>query len=312
MTGAGNLLVIFGPTASGKSALAMEVARQSGAEILSADSMQVYRHMDIGTAKPTAAERAEVLHHGVDVVEPVEEFTVAKFVTLADATIAQATESGRPLIITGGTPLYFKSLFDGIFEGPGADAALREELRTLPNAVLHAQLSHVDPTAAARIHENDTKRLIRAIEVFKLTGKPITSWQTEWAAGGSRHQATFIGLQWERDALNRRINARAKLMIEAGWLEETRALYDRFGNLSLTSGEATGYRHLHAHLGGLMTLDDAVEQIKISTRQLARRQMKWFRRFPETTWLNGERPTIDLCADVMARWRGSPTGAQPG
>src|SRR4051812_23835575 len=161
------LSVILGPTASGKSDLAMALARRVGGEILSVDSMQVYRGMDVGTAKPTAAERAEVRHHVIDVVNPDEVFTVARFVEVADAVIADAAGRGVALIATGGTPLYYKSLFEGLFDGPAADEALRERLRGLSNEALHKRLGEVDPAAAGRIHVNDTKRLVRALEVYE-------------------------------------------------------------------------------------------------------------------------------------------------
>jgi len=180
--------VILGPTASGKSDLAMALARRWGAEILSVDSMQVYRGMDIGTAKPSAAEQADVRHHLIDLVGPDQTFTVARFVELADAVIADAARRKVPLIATGGTPLYYKALFEGLFEGPPADEAVRERLRALSGEDLHRRLLAIDPEAATRIHANDTKRLIRALEVFEITGKPITSFQTEWASaegGGS-------------------------------------------------------------------------------------------------------------------------------
>lgn len=281
------MLAIIGPTASGKSQLAMALARRAGAQILSVDSMQVYRGMDIGTAKPDATERAEVRHHLIDVVDPNESFTVARFLQLADAVIGQSTAA---LIAAGGTPLYFKSLFQGIFEGPGADADLRARLSLIENDELHRRLGEVDPAAAVRIHANDSRRMIRALEVYELTGKPISEIQTEWSAAKGRHDALWIGVNWEKAALNRRINARVKTMIEQGWLEETRSLLDRFGSLSKTAAEATGYHELIEHLHGHLTLDEAIEQIKIATRQLARRQMKWFRRFPNVMWLAGEMP----------------------
>lgn len=307
MAFATKLLVILGPTASGKSDVAMAVARAVGGQILSADSMQVYRGMDVGTAKPTAVERAEVPHHGIDLVEPDETFTVAKFVELADATIAATT---APLITTGGTPLYYKALFEGLFEGPPADPAVRERLLQLPGDALHARLASVDPPAAARIHANDTRRVVRALEVFELTGKPISSFQTEWTDPEPRHAAVWVGLSWDKEALNRRINARVKAMVAAGWVDETRRLLDRHGALSPTAGEATGYRELIDHLRGRCSLADAVEQIKIGTRQLARRQMKWFRRFPNVTWLAGDQPVDRLRDQVLTLWRGAGgTGA---
>ncbi len=290
---------MLGATASGKSELALRVAEVVGGEILSVDSMQVYRAIDVGTAKPTAEEQGRVAHHLIDVVEPSESFTVARFVELADAIIADAARRNVPLIATGGTPLYYKALFEGMFDGPGESSDVRERLRLLGNDELHRRLSAVDPTAAARIHLNDSRRLIRALEVYELTGQPISSFQTEWAEGKQRHAATWFGIEWDREALNRRINARVKAMIAAGWVEETKQLLTKFGVLSKTAGEATGYRELIDHLAGRLTLDDAIEQIKISTRQLARRQIKWIRRFPGVTWLNGEMPLEDKIAAIL-------------
>jgi tRNA dimethylallyltransferase len=196
-------------------------------------------------------------------------------------------------------------LFEGMFEGPGASREIRDRLRQLSNEELHARLAQVDPAAAARIHVNDTKRLIRALEVHELTGQPISALQQQWAggAGEHRHPATWVGLDWDREALNRRINARVKAMIAVGWLEETRRLLDRFGDLSQTAAEATGYHELIEHLRGRMSLDDAVEQIKIATRQLARRQMKWFRRFGDVTWLPGDMPIEEKLSAVRALWK---------
>lgn len=288
------ILVILGPTASGKSALAMAVAERMGAHILSVDSMQVYRGMDIGTAKPTATERARVPHHLIDLVDPNEPFTVARFVEQADEVIRDCAEHSIPLIATGGTPLYYKALFEGLFDGPPADSAVRDRLRALPNEELARRLAQVDPEAAARIHLNDSKRLVRALEVYELTGKPITSFQTDWSGGTFRHRAVWIGLNWDRDALNRRINARVKAMMTEGWLAETRTLLEAYGSLSQTAAEATGYRELIEHLEGNHSLDDAIEQIKIGTRQLARRQMKWFRRWGQVKWLNGDQPLDQL------------------
>lgn len=298
-----DLLVIIGPTASGKSDLAMAVARAVGGEILSVDSMQVYRGMDIGTAKPTAAEQALVKHHLIDVVEPDQTFTVARFVEMADEVIERSRQERRPLVCVGGTPLYYKALFEGLFEGPPADEAVRERLREMSGEELHGRLSAVDPAAAGRIHANDTKRLVRALEVFELTGRPISSFQTEWEnAGVHRHAATWIGLSWEKEALNRRINARVKKMMEAGWLEETRGLLERHGELSKTAAEATGYHELIEHLRGRMGLEEAVEQIKIGTRQLARRQMKWMRRWGQVKWMEGGSELEPLLKAAIETW----------
>jgi tRNA dimethylallyltransferase len=288
------ILVILGPTASGKSALAMALAERMGGRILSVDSMQVYRGMDIGTAKPTPVEQRRVPHHLIDLVNPNEPFTVARFVEQADEVIRKCAEQSIPLIATGGTPLYYKALFEGLFDGPPADDKVRERLRAISNEELAARLAQVDPEAARRIHLNDSKRLIRALEVYELTGKPISSFQTDWSGDSFRHAARWIGLNWDRDAINRRINARVKEMLASGWLDETRRLLEMPGSLSHTAAEATGYRELIDHLEGRISLEDATEQIKIGTRQLARRQMKWFRRWRQVKWLSGDQPIEQL------------------
>jgi tRNA dimethylallyltransferase len=295
-----SILVILGPTACGKSDAAMAVARETGAEILSADSMQVYRGMDVGTAKPSPAERAEVRHHLIDVVDPDQPFTVARFVEAADEAIADAKRRNVPLIVTGGTPLYYKALFEGLFGGPGADEDVRTRLRAMTNAELHERLRTVDPSAASRIHENDIKRLVRALEVFELTGQPISSFQNEWSQPQRRHEAVWVGLAWDKDALNLRINARVKSMVAAGWLDEVRGLLSRYPALSHTAAEATGYAELIRHARGELSLDDAVEQIKIATRQLARRQMKWLRRFPGVRWIEGDQPAEQIKRQTLS------------
>ena len=275
----------------------MAVAQRVGAELLSVDSMQVYRAMNIGTAKPLAEEQARVRHHLIDVVEPDAEFTVAQFVERADAVIADAKAAGRPLIATGGTPLYYKALFEGLFDGPAADPAVRAKLAESSPEALHARLSAVDPAAATRIHVNDGRRLLRALEVFEITGRPISDHQRQWDAP-HRHAAVWFGLQWDKDVLNRRINARVKQMLAGGWVEETRSLIGRYGDLSRTAGEATGYQELIQHVRGRLSLEEATEQIKIGTRQLARRQTKWFRRWPQVHWLPGD-GSVEAHADAI-------------
>jgi tRNA dimethylallyltransferase len=294
------IIVLVGATASGKSAAAVLLAERIDAEILSIDSMQVYCGMNLGTAKPSREERLRVPHHLIDIVAPNQEFTVARFVAMADDVIRSVRKRGKRIVATGGTPLYYKALFEGIFDGPAANAEVRSRLRALPNKALHEKLSRVDPSASARIHVNDTKRLVRALEVYELTGHPISSMQTEWGSAQPRHQARWFGLAWDRDMLNRRINARVREMIEAGWADETRRLLAQYGALSPTAAEATGYRELVAHLRGELSLDDAIEQIKIATRQLARRQMKWFRRFPDVSWLDGNIEPGRLADQIIA------------
>ena len=295
VTGGKETIVLLGPTASGKSAVAMTLAEQMDAEILSVDSMQLYRGMDIGTAKPTSDEQRRVHHHLIDVADPDEDFTVARFVHLAEGVMSRPA---RPLIATGGTPMFFKALFEGIFEGPAADVEIRARLQAIPSDELHDRLREVDPAAADRIHSNDTRRVVRALEVFELTGKPITSFQSQWDEPLARHPAKWFGLSWEKEALNRRINLRVRQMIEAGWVDEVRHLLARHGTLSKTAGGATGYAQLIDYLMGLCSLDEAIEQIKIATRQLARRQMKWFRRFSDVTWISGDQ-SVELIVNRM-------------
>ena len=294
--------VILGPTASGKSALAHAVAKRVGATVLAVDSMTVYRGMDVGTAKPSAQERAEVDYRGLDLVDPDREFSVAEWLNVADAVLADVVGEGRPVIACGGTPLYYQSLFRGMFEGPPADPAFRQSLDPLDDDALKAQLAMVDPPAAERIHRNDRKRLVRALEVHHLTGDTITNLQQQWTTGPDRIESVRFGLNWPREALNRRINARTKQMIAAGWPEEVAALLARYGDLSTSARGAAGYDLLAKVARGGMKLGDAVEQIKIRTRQLAKRQMTWFRRFERVTWLPGDADLADNVATVLKRW----------
>lgn len=298
------ILVILGATGSGKSSLAIHIARSLGScEILSVDSMAIYQNMDIGTAKASLAERYELPHHLVDWLRPDEAFSAARFVSLADDVIADAARRGVRLISTGGTPMYFKALFEGLFAGPAADAAVRARLGEISDDDLHARLAEVDPAAAQRIHAADRKRLVRALEVFELSGQPISTLQQQWqGASAPRHPAVWIGLHWDKPTLNQRINARVKDMIAAGWVDEVRALVRQFPNLSSTAVEATGYRTLIDHVNGKISLAEAIEEIKIATRQLARRQMKWFRRFPHVHWLPGDREISVNAAEAVKLW----------
>ena len=293
------LCAILGPTASGKSALAHAVAVATGAEILSADSMSVYRGMDIGTAKPSAAERGEVPYHGLDLVNPDETFTVARWLELADAVIAETT---APLVLVGGTPLYFQALFQGLFEGPPADPAFRLELAGIEPAELYRQLQAIDPAAAARIHPNDRKRLTRALEVFKATGRTISEQQSQWESPTPRYPSVRFALAWPREELNRRINARTRQMLAAGWLDETRQLLATYGRFSGTAAEAAGYALLSQVARGELDVEEAAEQIKIRTRQLAKRQMTWFRRFRDVRWLAGDASLEENVAAVLRTW----------
>lgn len=311
--------VIAGPTAGGKSDLAVAVAlalrERHGieGEIVSADSMQVYRGLDIGSAKPTPDERRGVPHHLIDVAEPTESFSVDRWLSLAEAAIDGIRGRGGVPIVVGGTHLYIKALLEGLFEGPAADPALRAELGAMDPAARRAELERVDPAAAARIHPNDERRTIRALEVFRLTGRPISELQQQWDAGRVRRDCVLVGLEWEVPSLNRRINARVKRMMERGLLEETRALWES-GRLGPQAAEALGYKQLLAYLKGPQTpgrLEEAVEAIKIETRRFAKNQRTWLRRLrttPGSVWLQPERTDPDQRVQVVLQQVFTPSG----
>jgi tRNA dimethylallyltransferase len=270
-------LFLVGPTAVGKSAVALELAARLDAEIVSADSMQVYRGMDIGTAKPTAAERRRVPHHLLDVADPRETFDVKQFVMLAQAAIADIQARHKTPLVVGGTGMYVRALRQGLFEGPGRDPALRARLEVLPAAELFAELQRLDPATAARIDRHNPRRLVRALEVFHATGRSIAELQREWTTAPV---GTIIGLARDRDDLNARIERRIAEQIRAGWVDEVRCLVAG----GVTAFTATGYRELAAHLRGELSLPAAVALIGTRTRQLAKRQMTWFRREPGIRW----------------------------
>jgi tRNA dimethylallyltransferase len=296
--------VLIGPTAGGKSDLAVDVAlllREGGrpAEVVTADSVQIFRGLDIGSAKPAAVEQRGIPHQLIDIVEPAERFTVSDWLVRAEQTIAQIKERGGVPVVSGGTHLYIKALLDGLFEGPEPDPALRESLRQRGLSALRAELERIDPAAAARIHPNDERRTIRALEVYQQTGRPISQLQTQWDRG-PRQDCVLIGLVWPTELLNRRINTRVKQMMEAGLLEEVRQLW-RAGRLGPQAREALGYKQLVRHLEGHWTLEEAVEQIKRETRRFAKNQRTWLRRLratPGSLW-------IDAAAVPRAEWAGA-------
>lgn len=282
---AGECWFLAGPTAAGKTAVGLDLARRLGAEIVSMDSMAVYRGMDIGTAKPTPRQRAVVAHHLIDVVDPWDEFSLADYVRAAHERAARIVARGRPALFVGGTPLYLKALLRGMFEGPPADAPLRRCLLRLARAHgstrLHAELARVDPDAAARLHPNDTKRLIRALEVYATTGRPISRWQRQFdrpRADAPRH--VFV-LDWPRPLLAERIDRRVNAMFASGLVDEVARLWLAQRPLGRTARQAVGYREVIEHIEGRLALGDAIEQVKRHTRQMAKRQMTWFRSLAE-------------------------------
>lgn len=273
--------------------MARGLAKRLNAEILSVDSMKVYRGMDIGSAKPSRAELAETPHHLIDVADPWESFSAARFVEYADAAVDNAHARGRPILAVGGTVLYFKCLYEGMFAGPNADvgirAAIRERAAREGVEALHAELSRIDPVAAARIHRNDLRRVERALEVFQLTGQPISALQRQWDSGSVRREDwnwKLIGLRREREAANRRINTRVRGMIDAGLVEEARRIWSDPRGVGEQASQAVGYAELFAHFRGKLTLDEAIEEIKINSRRLAKQQRTWLRRFTSLHWID--------------------------
>ncbi len=282
-------ILILGTTAIGKGSLAFELAKHLNAEIISVDSMKVYRRMDIGTAKPSLERRKQIPYHLLDVVEPSESFSVNRFLELAGQAVQKIQSVGKTVIACGGTAMYIKALLYGLFDSPDSDASVREKLKaeaqTLGLAELHKRLSAIDPQAADRIHPNDQKRIIRALEVYKLTGKPISELQQQWSAPVPENWLV-IGLRREKEVESRRINLRVKRMMEQGLLEEVKSLLAEPKPLSQQARVAIGYAEIIEHLEGKISLDDAVEKIKINTRKLAKAQRTWFKTFCNVHWLD--------------------------
>ncbi len=300
------ILFLMGCTGCGKGAVAREFARRVDAEILSVDSMKVYRRMDIGTAKPDPEIRREIPHHLIDVVEPHEDFSVAAFVPLAESAAAQIAGRGRTILAVGGTALYIKALSEGLFEGPSADPEIRARLTDRAETdgleTLYNELAAVDPAAARRIHRNEARRIVRALEVYEVTKQPISTLQTQWDQHSTRHRCTFIGLRREIDDQNHRTNMRVKRLIARGWVDEVRALLFEPRPLSRTARQALGYRELIEHVHGRVTLEDAVEKIKISTRQFGKAQRTWFKRFSNVQWFDlSPQDTADQVAEHMVK-----------
>lgn len=280
------LLAIVGPTASGKSEAAIAVAEALGAEIVSVDSMLVYRGMDVGTAKPSPAERARVPHHLIDVAEPSEPFSVARYRELAEAAVRDIRARDRRVLLVGGSGLYFRAVVDRL-AFPGTDPRVRAwlelEARALGPERLHARLAALDPAAAARIEPPNVRRTVRALEVAAVTGRPFSAFAADW----ERYEPGLVraaGIEIPREALAVRIEARVRAMLEGGLLQEVRALLDRGFGGWLTASQAIGYAEFARHLTGELSLEEAVASTVRRTKELARRQMVWFRRDPRIRW----------------------------
>ena len=285
---------LSGPTAGGKTAVGIELARLIDGEIISMDSMAVYRGMDVGTAKPSPTEQAAVPHHLIDVVDPHDEFSVAQYLDQAATAVDSIIGRGQQPIFVGGTPLYLKSLLRGIFDGPPADWQLRLQLEQEASHFgperLHQQLVQIDPAAADRVHPRDTRRLIRAIEVHRVTGRPISHWQQQFERGRQASECRVFVLNWPREQLYDRINRRVDQMFASGLVDEVQALPKRGRPLSRTAGQAVGYREVIEHLAGERDVPATIELVKTRTRQFAKRQLTWFRSLSECRFVDVHEP----------------------
>ncbi len=284
------LIAIVGPTASGKSQVAMDIASKINAEIISADSMQIYKYMDIGTGKPSLEDRERIPHHLIDIIFPDEAFSAANFKEKARGVIDELRKAGKNILIVGGTGLYIKALLHGLFPSPKADQSLRKELREkarrFGGAFLLQELKDADPVVASRLHPNDVLRIIRALEVYRQTGIPLSRWQEKHAFGDCPYEALKIGLMREREEIYLQIENRVDHMITWGFEEEVRSLLDRGYGRHLKSMQGLGYKRMVEYVCGECDLDEALRLIKRETKAYAKRQLTWFRNDPEVRWVD--------------------------
>ncbi|MFC1829766.1 tRNA (adenosine(37)-N6)-dimethylallyltransferase MiaA [Thermodesulfobacteriota bacterium] len=288
-----NVVVICGPTATGKTAVAIDLAGTFDAEIVGADSMQVYRHMDIGTAKPTPGEQAAVPHHMVDIIDPDEYLDARQYSRIAGEKIAALHARGVTPFIVGGTGFYIKALLNGLFEDGPSDSGIRqrlkEEAEDRDSSFLHSRLKKCDPESAGRLHPNDTYRIIRALEVYELTGKPISGYHREHRFAEQPFNVLKIGLHLNRDILYDRINLRVDAMIAVGFLDEVKGLLDKGYGGDLKSMQSIGYRHMVGYVNGEYPWDEMMRTLKRDTRRYAKRQRTWFKADATIQWSEPER-----------------------
>ena len=303
---------VTGATASGKTAVSLALAKRLDAEIISLDSMAIYRGMDIGTAKPTAETQSLVPHHLIDIRDPNETCSVSEYRELAMEKVDEIHSRGKKVLFVGGTALYLKTLLRGMFDGPPADWEFRKqieaEVENVGDAALHERVASVDPVAAHKLHVNDRRRLIRALEVYKLTGKPISHWQMEFADGVDASECKVFSLRHPRPILHERIETRVDQMFEAGLIDEVRGLLERWTDLSHTAAQAVGYREVIEHLRGEKDFAETREKVRVRTRKFARHQETWFRGLSEVRMIDivpssdesGEQ-AVDYDAEALAQ-----------
>lgn len=302
--------ILTGPTASGKTDVALQIAESIGAEIVSADSMLVYRGMDIGTEKPSRTARNTIPHHLIDIVEPWEEYSVGQYVKDLEEVISKLYQQGKPCMVVGGTALYLKAIVDGLFEGPPADWEYRDYLRSVAeekgSEYLHKTLIEVDPEIAAKLHSNDQKRVIRALEVYKTTGQRISSFQTQFGHKNPKYDCLIVALEHDRDILYQRIEARIDRMLLRGLIDEVRTLLHNPSGLSKQASQALGYKEIINYFSGKYTLYEAIEVMKKRTRWFAKRQMTWFRSFSGIHWVpvSPDNDIIRLSERVLEQFTG--------
>ncbi len=286
------IAILTGPTACDKTEVGFTVAQKIRGEIISADSMLFYRGMDIGTAKPSPGMRERVPHHFIDIVDPWESYSVGRYVDDVEALINDVDSKERKFLIVGGSPLYIKGLVDGIFNGPGADWDIRRELEGLAdekgNQHVHGILERIDPVKAGELHPNNLRRIIRAIEVYRITGKPVSVLQEQYKLARKSYQFKIMCIAREREDIYRRINERVETMFDRGLIDEVQSLLKNPEGLSKQARQALGYKEVIQYLDGELTLDEARDMVKLSTRRFAKRQMTWFRSFPDVQWLEAE------------------------
>ena len=301
------VIVVAGPTASGKTGLAIHIAKKFDGEIVNADSMQIYKYMDIGTAKPTREERAQAVHHLIDFVEPDAEFSVADYTTLAHEKIADIYSRGKMPVVCGGTGLYINSLIDDVTFGEmETDYALRAELRTIAEEqganVLLDMLAEFDEESAKKIHPNNLKRLIRAIEFYKVTGVPISKHQEMTKQIQGRYNPLMMIIDHDREVLYDRINQRVDIMLQEGLIDEVKSLMEKGYTRDMNSMKGIGYKEVMDYLEGAVSFEEMTEILKQSTRHYAKRQLTWFRRDERINYIDAKGNVLQEADKLIGEW----------